>query len=144
MKRNQHTLLRRIFATTFPLLLACSASHHGLAADAITAAKNADEKEAIAAPGLEETKKIAEEGFIYGLPIVMNYAVMYEYAVDKHIRSSRRRSTTSRTKRTSSPTRTRQSSRRTAIPRIPSRGWTCGRSRSFYPSRRWKSHGTTP
>ncbi len=30
-----------------------------------------------------ETKAIAEEGFIYGLPIVMNYAVMHEYAVDK-------------------------------------------------------------
>src|SRR5678809_458352 len=29
-----------------------------------------------------EAKAIAEEGFIYGLPIVMNYAVMYEYAVD--------------------------------------------------------------
>src|SRR6266705_2374508 len=32
----------------------------------------------------DETKAIAEEGFIYGLPIVMNYAVMYEYAVDKN------------------------------------------------------------
>src|SRR5438094_7411639 len=31
-----------------------------------------------------ETKTIAEEGFIYGLPIVMNYAVMYEYSVDKN------------------------------------------------------------
>jgi hypothetical protein len=30
-----------------------------------------------------ETKAIAEEAFIYGLPIVMNYAVMYEYAVDR-------------------------------------------------------------
>ena len=30
-----------------------------------------------------ETKAIATEGFIYGLPIVMNYAVMYEYAVDR-------------------------------------------------------------
>jgi hypothetical protein len=30
-----------------------------------------------------ETKAIAEEAYIYGLPIVMNYAVMYEYAVDK-------------------------------------------------------------
>jgi hypothetical protein len=29
-----------------------------------------------------ETRAIAEEGFVYGLPIVMNYAVMYEYAVD--------------------------------------------------------------
>jgi hypothetical protein len=31
-----------------------------------------------------ETKAIVEEGFIYGLPIVMNYAVMYEYAVDRN------------------------------------------------------------
>jgi hypothetical protein len=31
-----------------------------------------------------ETKMIAEEGFIYGLPIVMNYAVMYEYAIDRN------------------------------------------------------------
>src|SRR5439155_17064087 len=31
-----------------------------------------------------ETKAIAEEGFIYGLPTVMNYGVMYEYAVDKN------------------------------------------------------------
>ena len=30
-----------------------------------------------------ETKAIAEEAYIYGLPIVMNYAVMHEYAVDK-------------------------------------------------------------
>src|SRR5258708_8930836 len=35
-------------------------------------------------PNLIEAKAIAEEGFIYGLPIVMNYAVMYEYAVDKN------------------------------------------------------------
>src|SRR3982074_930382 len=33
-------------------------------------------------PNLFEAKAIAEEGFIYGLPIVMNYAVMYEFAVD--------------------------------------------------------------
>jgi hypothetical protein len=37
----------------------------------------------VAAPSIEETKAIAEEGFIYGLPIVMNYAVMNEYSVDK-------------------------------------------------------------
>jgi hypothetical protein len=30
-----------------------------------------------------ETRALAEEGFVYGLPIVMNYAVMYEYAVDR-------------------------------------------------------------
>ena len=34
-------------------------------------------------PSIAETKAIAEEGFIYGLPLVMNYAVQYEYAVDK-------------------------------------------------------------
>jgi len=34
-------------------------------------------------PNLFEAKAIAEEGFIYGLPIVMNYAVMYEFAVDR-------------------------------------------------------------
>lgn len=35
-------------------------------------------------PDIIEAKRIAEEGFIYGLPIVMNYAVMYEYSVDKN------------------------------------------------------------
>jgi len=35
-------------------------------------------------PDMREAKAIAEEGFIYGLPIVMNYAVMYEYSVDRN------------------------------------------------------------
>lgn len=34
-------------------------------------------------PGFFKAKDIAEAGFIYGLPIVMNYAVMHEYAVDR-------------------------------------------------------------
>jgi len=34
-------------------------------------------------PDLLEAKDIAEEGFIYGLPLVMNYAVMQEFAVDR-------------------------------------------------------------
>ena len=34
-------------------------------------------------PGFFAAKAIAEEGFIYGLPIVMNYAAMYDFAVDK-------------------------------------------------------------
>ena len=37
-----------------------------------------------AALSAAETKAIAEEGFIYGLPIVMNYAAMYDFAVDKN------------------------------------------------------------
>src|SRR5258708_535026 len=50
--------------------------------DAISSAEEADKKTGIAAPSIVETKAIAEEGFIYGLPLVMNYAVMYEFAVD--------------------------------------------------------------
>jgi hypothetical protein len=41
------------------------------------------EKKEADKPSIAEIKSIAEEGFIYGLPIVMNYAVMYEYCVDK-------------------------------------------------------------
>lgn len=35
-------------------------------------------------PNMIEAKDIAEAGFIYGLPIVMNYAIMYEYAIDRN------------------------------------------------------------
>jgi hypothetical protein len=35
-------------------------------------------------PGFLKAKDIAEAGFIYGLPIVMNYAVMHEYAIDRN------------------------------------------------------------
>ncbi len=35
-------------------------------------------------PSIAEVKAIAEEGFIYGFPIVMNYGVMYEYVIDKN------------------------------------------------------------
>ena len=44
----------------------------------------AEEKPAISAPSIEETRKIAEDGFVYGLPIVMNYAVMNEFVLDKN------------------------------------------------------------
>jgi hypothetical protein len=49
-------------------------------ADAVSNAEKVEKGE----PGILETKAIAEAGFIYGLPIVMNYAVMYEYAVDRN------------------------------------------------------------
>ena len=35
-------------------------------------------------PGFLKAKDVAEAGFIYGLPIVMGYGVMYEYAVDRN------------------------------------------------------------
>jgi hypothetical protein len=52
--------------------------------DTISQAEKKDVAKGVAAPSIAETKAIAEEGFIYGLPIVMNYAVMYEYAVDRN------------------------------------------------------------
>lgn len=51
----------------------------GLASVALTVSSQAAKAEW---PGIVETKQIAEEGFVYGLPIVMNYAIMYSYAVD--------------------------------------------------------------
>src|SRR6476660_7717509 len=35
-------------------------------------------------PGFFKAKDLAEPGLIYGLPIVMNYGVMYDYAVDRN------------------------------------------------------------
>ena len=67
-----------IFAAATTLIAGCEKKD-----DAISKAEKKDVVKGIAAPGIVETKAIAEEGFIYGLPIVMNYAVMYEYAVDK-------------------------------------------------------------
>jgi hypothetical protein len=50
--------------------------------DSMPQHQNMDDAKGIGAPGIAETEAIAEEGFIYGLPLVMNYAVMYEFAVD--------------------------------------------------------------
>ena len=53
-------------------------------ADAINQAEQADKLAGIEVPNIAETKAIAQEAFVYGLPIVMNYAVMQEFAVDKN------------------------------------------------------------
>jgi len=50
---------------------------------AITRAGQADKEAGLAVPSLEETKAIAEEGFIYGLPLVMCYTANYQFWVDK-------------------------------------------------------------
>jgi hypothetical protein len=50
--------------------------------DPINQAAAADKAAGIAAPGLDEVKAIAEEGFVYGLPLVMNYAVMHDFFID--------------------------------------------------------------
>jgi hypothetical protein len=51
--------------------------------DAVSQAQKANSAAGVPAPGMAEIKAIAEEGFIYGLPIVMNYAVMNDYAIDR-------------------------------------------------------------
>jgi hypothetical protein len=50
--------------------------------DPIAQAEKKDVAKGVGAPSVTETKTIVEEGFIYGLPIVKNYAVMNEFAVD--------------------------------------------------------------
>ena len=66
-----------LFVTATALVAGCGKN------DAISRAEKKDRAKGVAAPGIAETRAIAEEGFIYGLPIVMNYAVMYAYAVDR-------------------------------------------------------------
>ena len=66
-----------LFAAATTLIAAC-----GKEDDAISQAEKKDVAKGVAAPSIEQTKAIAEEGFIYGLPLVMNYAVMNEFAVD--------------------------------------------------------------
>jgi hypothetical protein len=79
MKQTKQRIIQLALASavTAAALIGCEKK-----GDAISGAEQADKKAGVAAPGIEETKAIAEEGFIYGLPIVMNYAVMYEFAVD--------------------------------------------------------------
>ena len=104
--------------------------------DAITQAETKNVAAGVSAPSIEETKAIAEEGFIYGLPIVMNYAVMYDFCVDHNsgqykgsVQSDRQRSPglhLQRHERSSRPTATRP---------IPCCGWTCAPNRWCSPSR---------
>lgn len=58
----------------------------GLAAITVTATRSVPVRAQTSPrwPNVFEAKAIAEEGFIFGLPLVMNYAVMQEFAVDKN------------------------------------------------------------
>jgi hypothetical protein len=49
-----------------------------VAQDAISQAERKDGRRG----SIAETKVIAEEGFIYGLPLVMSYAIMYASSID--------------------------------------------------------------
>jgi hypothetical protein len=94
-------------------------------------------------PGFFKAKDVAEAGFIYGLPIVMNYGVMYEYAVDRNSGQFKATFNQIKNEPQSSPTKIQPFPRRTATRPIHSYGWTCGRSRSSFRSRRWTRSATT-
>ena len=69
--------MKKFFHTTFKLAMASVIALAMLSAGATSVT-------APTADGLttKQFKTIAEQGFIYGLPLVMNYAIMNEYAVD--------------------------------------------------------------
>src|ERR1017187_9539324 len=71
------TLKQNLLAVALVGMIAFS-NGCGTRNDAVAQAEKSDKDK----PGIAETKAIAEEGFIYGLPIVMNYAVLYSFCVD--------------------------------------------------------------
>ncbi|MBL9147528.1 MAG: DUF1254 domain-containing protein [Phycisphaerae bacterium] len=60
------------------LLVAC-ANHTSTSSEPHVPATSAAER-----PSSDELRQLAEDAFIYGLPIVTNYGVMYEFCVDKN------------------------------------------------------------
>ncbi len=62
-------------------LLLGGCAHPG---DVVAQAGRQDAAAGIAAPGFAEVRATAEEGFIYGLPLVMNYDVMHDFVIDRH------------------------------------------------------------
>ena len=78
MQTITRTLVLALIATA--LIVGCGKKEDPVA----QAAKQSAAATGVPAPGIAEVKAIAEEGFIYGLPLVMNYGVMYEYIIDKN------------------------------------------------------------
>ena len=62
--------------------------------DPVAQAEKKDVAKGVPAPSIAETKAIAEEGFIYGLPLVMNYAVMNDFNINREFRPIQRRRST--------------------------------------------------
>src|SRR5271155_5756307 len=60
-------------------IILAGCSHAG---DAVSQAEKQDAINGVAVPSLADTKAIAQEGFIFGLPIVMYYTSTYELFVD--------------------------------------------------------------
>jgi hypothetical protein len=73
-------LVTTALAATLALAVALLAAGCGGKPDTISQAEKATGTHHSA----EQIKAISEEGFVYGLPIVMNYAVQYSFCVDKN------------------------------------------------------------
>lgn len=89
MSKFPHATLKLATASLLAVLAlsACNKpADASTTATADTTATPATPTPATDADGLTtaQYKAIAEEGYIYGLPLVMNYAIMNEYAVDKN------------------------------------------------------------
>jgi hypothetical protein len=76
MKSIRRQFIQWAVATAIVLTLAAGCATQN---DAISRAEKSEKNK----PRFAETRAIAEEGFIYGLPIVMNYAIQYEFFVDR-------------------------------------------------------------
>src|SRR5271167_3480446 len=70
---------RAIFSALMLCTVLAGCSHSG---DAISQADKQDAINGVPVPSLAETKTIAQEGFTFGLPIVMYYTSAYELFVD--------------------------------------------------------------
>jgi hypothetical protein len=76
MHKQRHAFFLALLLGSMAVVAAPTLSKPVPSASATLAAKKA--------PSVEQVQAIAEEGFIYGLPIVMNYAVMYDYSVNRN------------------------------------------------------------
>lgn len=78
MSRFRHTTITTLFAVSAAMFASCDKK-----SDPVTEAAKEDKQAGVSAPSIEEVKQIAEEGFIYGLPLVMGYTANYEFWIDK-------------------------------------------------------------
>jgi hypothetical protein len=81
VRRPKHLFFIGVLYSVIALLLLAGCDKKD---DTISTAEQTDKTADIAVPRIAETRKIDEDGFIYGLPIVMNYAVMNEFSIDKN------------------------------------------------------------
>jgi hypothetical protein len=75
------TRLTRLLACAFAAAIALTGC--GKKEGAVAQVEKTEAPAGMSGPSVDEIKAIAQEGFIYGLPIVMNYAIQYEFFVDR-------------------------------------------------------------